>query len=217
MKRQKEQKIDWNDYTFYEDKRIWSKHYNRFLEGYVTKYGYVNVGLKCIDGKYRLFQWHRVIYTYFKGEIPEGMQVNHIDENKQNNALSNLNLMTPKENCNWGTGIQRGAAKRRGIPRPDVSEKFKGVPKTEEHKAKLKNNPLKSKPVVAVDDEGNVVMEFASMSEAERNGFYSSNVCKCCNNCFHRQGNNIYKGLRWFYKSEWEKLVWERKLEVKKV
>lgn len=55
----------------------------------------------------------RIIYETFIGPIPEGMQVNHIDENKTNNSISNLNLMTPKENSNWGTRVRRANKKRK--------------------------------------------------------------------------------------------------------
>ena len=51
----------------------------------------------------------RCVWSAFNGPIPEGMQVNHIYENPSNNNLDNLNLMTPKENTNWATGIARRA------------------------------------------------------------------------------------------------------------
>ena len=109
----KEYLIDWSLYACGVNGQIWSYYLKRMLEGYVNKKGYVQVWLKCIDGKIRNFQWHRVIWTYFYGTIPEGMQVNHIREfEKSNNALSNLNLMTPKENSNWGTRTERVAAKK---------------------------------------------------------------------------------------------------------
>lgn len=57
----------------------------------------------------------RLILETFVGVIPEGMQVNHIDENPANNALSNLNLMSPKDNTNWGTGIERSANTRKKL------------------------------------------------------------------------------------------------------
>ena len=41
---------------------------------------------------------HRVVYMFFRGEIPDGMQINHKDGNKGNNALSNLEMVTPREN-----------------------------------------------------------------------------------------------------------------------
>ena len=40
------------------------------------------------------------------------MQVNHINEDTFDNRLENLNLMTPKENINWGTGIERRAKQK---------------------------------------------------------------------------------------------------------
>lgn len=35
--------------------------------------------------------------------IPKGLQINHKDENKENNCIENLELMTNKENCNYGS------------------------------------------------------------------------------------------------------------------
>lgn len=158
--------INWNEYDIYEDGRIYSKYWKKSLMGYVQKNGYVQVGLKCVDGTKKLFRFHRVIWTYFNGAIPEGYEINHIDENKKNNALSNLNLMTHTENCNWGTGIQRS------------SEKQRGKHLSEETKSKI--GKALSKPVVAVDKDGNVVKRFSSTKEAQRNGFNSGHVSNCC-------------------------------------
>lgn len=46
---------------------------------------------------------HRAVYEAFNGQIPEGLQINHLDENKLNNSLSNLSLVTHRENMNWGS------------------------------------------------------------------------------------------------------------------
>lgn len=73
-----------------------------------SKNGYLLIIL-CKDGKTKGYPVHRLVYSAFNGEIPEGFEVNHIKEDKTNNRLCNLNLMTSKENTNWGTGIQRRA------------------------------------------------------------------------------------------------------------
>lgn len=41
---------------------------------------------------------HRLVYETFVKKIPKGMQINHIDANKLNNSLSNLEPVTPLEN-----------------------------------------------------------------------------------------------------------------------
>lgn len=72
--------------------------------------GYYQLTLTGL-GKRETFRVHRLVYEAFVGPVPEGMQVNHIDEDKLNNCVWNLNLMTPKENTNWGTCIERRAKK----------------------------------------------------------------------------------------------------------
>ena len=88
-----------------------------------NKTGKIMILSTCHSGKYdqihlykesnvKCYLVHRLVWEAFNGPIPEGMQVNHIDENKRNNNLDNLNLMTPMENVNWGTGIERRWATR---------------------------------------------------------------------------------------------------------
>lgn len=89
------------------DKRYKNPQWKEVQQNSCNEHGYLQIE---IDGQIR--KWHRIIYIAFNGEIPEGLQVNHIDENKTNNAVSNLNLMTPKENCNYGTRNERGTEKK---------------------------------------------------------------------------------------------------------
>lgn len=140
----------------------------RLLKPETDKNGYQLVHLSK-DGEGKKFLVHRLVYIAFNGEIPEGMEVNHINEVKSDNQIENLNLMTHAENVNWGTRNQRSA------------------------KARI-NHPIRSKPVVGYDEKDNVVVTFPSASEAERNGFYQSNVAACC-----RGERLTYKGLIWKY------------------
>lgn len=73
--------------------------------------GYLYVNL-WKDGKRKHFRVHRLVWEAFNGIIPDGHQINHISENKTDCSLCNLNLMTPKENVNWGTCNQRIAEKQ---------------------------------------------------------------------------------------------------------
>lgn len=82
------------------------------LKPRISHNGYYRIGLTK-DKKQTSYFVHRLVYEAFNGSVPEGMQVNHINEVKTDNRPENLNLMTPKENSNWGTGKWRGGKKRK--------------------------------------------------------------------------------------------------------
>lgn len=132
---------------------VYSLKRNRFI-GSKNSCGYHNCSLYDDNGSVWNSKLHRVIYTACYGEIPEGLEVNHIDENKYNNNILNLNLLNHQENINWGTHNERMA------------------------KSKI-NNPKTSKPVGAYKN-GELVMTFQSTAEGGRNGFFSGAVVACC-------------------------------------
>lgn len=70
-----------------------------------SKYGY-----HSINYKNKTYLVHRLIWETFVGEIPKGLQINHIDGNKSNNRLSNLEVVTPAENIRhaYKMGLKRG-------------------------------------------------------------------------------------------------------------
>jgi group I intron endonuclease len=74
------------------------------------------------------------------------------------------------------------AAAHRGKKRPDIAAAKRGKPNPK-HAAALrgKYNTKKSKAIQAFDKDGNVVMEFPSTQEAERQGYGNhSLISKCC-------------------------------------
>ena len=51
-----------------------------------------------VQGKMHGIKAHRLVWTYFRGPIPDNMTVNHIDLDKLNNAIGNLELLSHREN-----------------------------------------------------------------------------------------------------------------------
>lgn len=77
------------------------KIYRRRLEGKLMLHneqrGYSCIVLRC-GGKYRGLKIHRLVWESFRGPIPEGYQIDHIDGKRNNNFISNLEAVTPAEN-----------------------------------------------------------------------------------------------------------------------
>ena len=55
---------------------------------------------------------HRLIYSYFYGEIPDGFEVHHKDLNPANNDISNLKLLTKSQHSKIHGKIRRKEVKR---------------------------------------------------------------------------------------------------------
>lgn len=78
--------------------------------------GYLNIGLHK-NKKQKTFKVHRLLMFAFKpDEYFEGAQVNHIDGNKLNNSLDNLEWCTPKENTQHAdsTGLRNIKGEKHG-------------------------------------------------------------------------------------------------------
>lgn len=118
---------------------------------------YLHVAL-CKDGKVKRFLVHRLVVEAFLGKIPESLEVNHLNEDKTDNRLINLSLMTRKANNNYGTRNQR------------VAEAM--------------TNGKLSKPVLQFTLDGKFVREWESTRECGRNGFGQGAVSKCCRGKF---------------------------------
>lgn len=91
--------------------------------GYIiNKYGRPLVGYKSgkytrhtirIDNKSVSINTAKVVYESFRGKIPAGFEIDHIDGNPENNALYNLRAVTHKENMNNPNTRQKLSKPRR--------------------------------------------------------------------------------------------------------
>lgn len=81
-----------------------------------TNGGYMMVSFNA-NGKHVTKLVSHVIWEAFNGPIPPGYEVNHINEDKTDNRLCNLNLLSRKDNCNWGTRNERIVKSRKGYGR----------------------------------------------------------------------------------------------------
>lgn len=79
---------------------------DRILKPLVNRKGYLRVGLSK-NGIQSTKTIHRLVAETFIANPENKPHVNHIDEDKTNNMVYNLEWMTNKENRNHGTAIKR--------------------------------------------------------------------------------------------------------------
>ena len=99
---------NYSKYEVYPDGKIWSYSRNKWLKPITKKNGYQQVHLSDNNGNKRWYLLHRVVWESVTGSpIPKGYEINHISENKTENMISNLELVSHKQNMNFGTRTQR--------------------------------------------------------------------------------------------------------------
>ena len=94
--------------------RVKSLNYHRtdkegILKPGKNKDGYLYVGL-CRNGKMKYFKVHKLVAEAFLPNPECFEQVNHKDEDKTNNCVSNLEFCDAKYNSNFGSRNKRIAS-----------------------------------------------------------------------------------------------------------
>ena len=95
-----------SDYLATEDGRIVNAKTKRILKGSLRN------DYKRFYIKAKWYSGHRLIWEAFKGPIPKGSYIDHIDGNRSNNALNNLRLVSQSENMYNVTTLGNGTAKK---------------------------------------------------------------------------------------------------------
>lgn len=92
---------------------IFLRHYNKYIKRgellklRTEKTGYVRVALGK-NGKQKIYYVHRLVAEHFKEKKEVHTQVNHIDGDKENNHVGNVEWCTPSENTQhaYDTGLK---------------------------------------------------------------------------------------------------------------
>lgn len=147
----------------------------KILKQAINSHGYPCVTIKYLDGHQRVVGVHRLVALAFLPNPDNKPQINHIDGNKQNNHVSNLEWCTASENLKhaFRTGLNKGSHHRKGM-----TGKL--------HWASI--------PVLACDRDWNVIKEYenASLAAADLGMSSSSHISSCLHG--HRK---FAGGYRW--------------------
>lgn len=173
---------DFPDYYVTDTGDVYSRKYQpktnpdcriKKISVHISNKGYKMVNL-CLDGKMFFKTIHRLVANAFIPNPENKPCINHIDGNKQNNNVSNLEWVTQKENMQHAFKILKC--------KPSMLGRFG------------KNNP-KSLPVLQIKDNI-IIAEFYGISDAERiTGINHRHISDCCKGKRHFCG-----GYQWKYK-----------------
>lgn len=134
----------------------------RVLKPEMDKWGYLRVCLYK-DGKGKHYKVHRLVAEAFLVNAEGLPQVNHRDENKQNNAVTNLEWCDRKYNCNYGTRNTKLAA--------------------------AKNKPVEQR----TKDGRLITVWPSSMEAWRQTGIHYGNISRCCNGERHTAGRFVWR------------------------
>ena len=160
-----------------DDKRV-QKRPAKLLKQHMNQFGYMKVWLYK-DGKRKEYAVHRLVANAFIDNPENKPCVNHIDNNRANNTLENLEWCTYKENSQWAE-IQG-----RRVFTKEWRDKISATRKT--------------KTVIGTDKDGNEIY-FEKVRDVAKAGFDTKAVINCCK---YRQKST--KGYRWRYALEADK------------
>lgn len=141
----------------------------RILKCFVNHDGYIRVALSK-NSKVKKVAVHRLVAESFLENPNQYPVVNHIDEVKDNNEVSNLEWCTQSENVLHGNGIEKMMS----------SEKWKAT--------------RGERGLVFQDLETGEKKEYYSLREADRDGFSRRSIARSI-----ERGDGIYKNKKWIY------------------
>ena len=89
---------DYPNYSFnLNSNQVYSHYKKDYLKPKLQSTGYYQITL-CKNGKVKIFVLHRLVYEAHYGEIPTGLCIDHINNDRQNNNITNLRLATLSQN-----------------------------------------------------------------------------------------------------------------------
>ena len=151
---------------------ITTRRKGQMLRPVTRRHGYLGVMLYGKGGHktrgFTTFSVHQLVARAFVDNPNNYDEINHIDEDKTNNRADNLEWCDRKYNTNYGTTQTRRSAV-------------------------IRNNPKRSKRIMQISLDGELIKIWPSFGEIRRNGYSAGNICKRCKSGYPYAYGYIWK------------------------
>lgn len=133
--------------------------------------GYALINLISPKGIRKTYQVHRLIGLTFLNNYEDGLVINHKNEMKDDNRVSNLEWITKWENTQYSGNLEKAWAS-----------------------SSCQLNNSRSKSIIQYDKEMNIIEMYPSASEASRvTKVDKANLVNCANGRYKTAGGFIWK------------------------
>ena len=171
-------------------KRLSTGYYRRtekILKPQLQNNGYLHIKLSQKD-KTKCILVHRLVAQVFIPNPNNLPQVNHINEDKTDNRVENLEWCTQKYNINYGNGISKRVK----------TNKENGTYK----KIGEINSKIRSKSILQFSKDNSFIRRWDCIMDVQRElGYDNKQICSCLKN---RQ--KTAKGFKWVYADDYERI-----------
>jgi len=129
----------------------------KIIKQWIHKVGYPCVSLHKGKQKKNIYV-HRLLAEHFIPNPENKLQVNHIDGNKQNNSLDNLEWVTPSENIQhaFKTGLNKSNIKNKKLSQEEIKDLFL-------------NRFLKGESITSIANDPKVNLKLSALSVQFKN------------------------------------------------
>lgn len=175
---------DYPNYRITENGIVINIKTNKNVKQQIDKDGYLRVCLYNKNLRTKQFV-HRLVANAFIPNLSNLPQVNHINGNKQDNRVENLEWVTPKENMVKAveTGLFENVRKKQR----------KNAVKNNLSKYHILANEATKKKVIQCDKNNKTINTFNSISDAGREtGIAITSISYVCNNKRKTAGGSIW-------------------------